>query len=329
MRVLRAAVLAGVLAVSGGAPVHASPVHIGMSTALVDSNPVAVWSYALQDKLGRHGIQTRVFPGSTLGSELERDEQVILGLLPINISGGQDVTQYSPLLRSFRMPFLFRDTGEVDCLMHRTGFLKLVNAATRPRGIEVVDVVTVGGMANLFTAGGPVDSLETLQQQRIRAMDRYQVSTIESWGASSVQIAWEEVTTALQTSVVDGYLNPPGVPLSFRHTRHLRHMLALDLFTGIRFVTLSAKWSNGLDDEERGALESALVSARHANRAFAAARRREDLEGLRSMGVTISEPDAEFLAELAASVSWMYEDLLGSDTMNTVTGLLENECRAY
>ena len=329
MRALYAAVVAGALAVPGGAPAHARPVHIGMSTALVESNPVAVWAHALQDELGRHGIQTRVFPGSTLGSELERDEQVILGLLPINISGGQDVTQYSPLLRSFRMPFLFRETAEVDCLMHRTGFLDLVNAATRPRGIEVVDVVTVGGMASLFTSGGPIDSLKTLRKQRIRAMDRYQVSTIESWGASSVQIAWEEVTTALQTSVVDGYLNPPSVPLAFRHTRHLRHMLTLDLFTGIRFVTLSAKWSDGLDDAARAAWEAAIVSARRANRAFAAARRREDLDGLRAMGVTIYEPDAEFLAELAASVSWMYEDLLGSDTMNTVMDLLENECRAY
>ena len=328
MRALSAAVLAGALVV-GGAPALARPVHIGMSTALIDSNPVAVWAWALRDELGRHGIQTRVYPGSTLGSELERDEQVILGLLPINISGGQDVTQYSPMLRSFRMPFLFRKTAEVDCLMHRTGFLELVNAATRARGIEVVDVVTVGGMASLFTSSGPIDSLTTLRAQRIRAMDRYQVSTIESWGASSVQVAWEEVTTALQTSVVDGYLNPPGVPLAFRHTRHLRHMLALDLFTGIRFVTLSAKWSDGLDDAARAALEAALVNARRANRAFAAARRREDLDGLRAMGVTISEPDAEFLAELAASVSWMYEDLLGSDTMNTVTDLLENECRAY
>lgn len=328
MRAVCAAVVAGLLAV-GGFPAIAGPVHIGMSTALVESNPIAIWAYALQEELDRHGIQTRIFPGSTLGSELERDEQVILGLLPVNISGGQDVTQYSPLLRSFRMPFLFREIGEVDCLMHRTGFLEFVNGATRARGIEVVDVVAVGGMASLFTASGPIDSLRTLRAQRIRAMDRYQVSTIESWGASSVQVTWEEVTTALQTSVVDGYLNPPGVPLAFRHTRHLRHMLALDLFTGIRFVTLSAKWRERLDEAAGAALETALVKARHANRAFAATRRREDLEGLRSMGVAISEPGAEFLAKLVASVSWMYEDQLGSDTMNTVMDLLDNECRAY
>ena len=302
-----------------------------MSTALVESNPVAVWAFVLQEELERHGIRTRIFPGSTLGSELERDEQVILGLLPVNISGGQDVTQYSPLLRSFRMPFLFRETGEVDCLMHRTGFLELVNAATRPRGIVVVDVVTVGRHGQ--TCSRPADpSTRSSRCGRKRiscngplpgTYDRKLGRLVRAGhvGGGNHCVAGHRWW--------DGYLNPPGVPLAFRHTRHLRHMLALDLFTGIRFVTLSAKWRDRLDDAVRSALDTALVKARHANRAFAATRRREDLEGLRSMGVTVSEPDAEFLAKLVASVSWMYEDLLGSDTMNTVMDLLDNECRAY
>ena len=43
MRAVCAAVVAGLLAV-GGFPAIAGPVHIGMSTALVKSNPIAIWA---------------------------------------------------------------------------------------------------------------------------------------------------------------------------------------------------------------------------------------------------------------------------------------------
>ena len=302
-------------------------VHIGMSTSQTETNPIAVWADEMQSTLAENGIKSRVFPGSTLGSELERDEQVILGLLPINVSGGQDVTQYSALLRALRLPFLIRSSTEIDCLVYETEFLDLVNAATRPRGIQVVDVVTVGGMSGLFTLEGPVDTMDKLRSQRIRAMDQYQVDTVESWGASSVLVAWEEVTTALQTSVVDGYLNPPNVPLTFRHTRYLQNMLALDVFAGVRFVTVSVKWHDQLSEVQRQQLRGALHAARQANRAFAESQLRRDMARLQAEGVTITRPDQAFLTELGESVSWLYDERLGTDAKETVRRLLEGQCR--
>ena len=307
--------------------VHAKDVHIGMSTALVDTNPVAVWVRKLEEELLSRGIASRVFPGSTLGSEIERAEQVILGLLHINLSNGQDAMHYSPLLRSLRMPFVFRSPEEVDCLAHGTEFLERVNHSTRPRGIEVVDVVQVGGMSALFTTQGPVDSMQFLRSRRIRAMDRIQLVTIESWGASSVQVAWEEVTTALQTSVADSYLNPPGIPLDWKHTRHLRHMLSLNIFPGIRFVTVSSKWFRGLSETQRSAIHAAFQAARAANRHFAHLSAEQDLRALRDEGVHVNLPDEAFRDQMTQSVASVYDEFIARKTMAEVQILLQSKCR--
>ena len=307
--------------------VHAEDVHIGMSTPLVDTNPVAVWVRKLQAELLGRGIDTKVFPSSTLGSEIERAEQVILGLLHINLSNGQDAMQYSPLLRSLRMPFVFRSPEEVDCLAHGTEFLERVNHSTRPRGIEVVDVVQVGGMSALFSTQGPIDSMDILRNRRIRAMDRIQLVTIESWGASSVQVAWEEVTTALQTSVADSYLNPPGIPLDWRHTRHLKYMLGLNIFPGIRFVTLSSKWLWGLSEAERSRVIAAIQAARPANRQFAQLSAEQDLRALRDEGVSINLPDETFRDQLTRTVASVYDEFIARRTMAEVQDLLQTRCR--
>ena len=301
-------------------------VHIGMSTRMAVANPVFGWASKLSEELDADGFQTRIYPGSTLGSEGERDEQVILGLLQINESGGQDVMQYSQLLRALRLPFMFESSEQLGCLVRETDFLEQANQETSPRGIEVVDVVFFGSMSGLFSASGPVDSPSILAQHRIRALDRMQVLTVSAWGASAVQVSWEEITSALQTNIVDGYLNPISVPLQFRHTRQLPYFLQLNMAPGFRFVTASVKWRKGLSAEQNSQVDAALEAARQFNREDAAGRIRSDRSQLIKEGVQITVPSREFKQRIVEMSLPVYQQFVSEEAVAAVRNLVASRC---
>ena len=64
-------------------------VKIGMSTPMNEErNGSYVWVKALAESLERAGARVRVYPNSALGGEKERMDQVAIGLLEVNETGG-------------------------------------------------------------------------------------------------------------------------------------------------------------------------------------------------------------------------------------------------
>lgn len=321
--------LAGLALLSACMPSNQPPaVHIADSTAMVPTNPIFHWTEAVRADLERAGFRTRVFGSSTLGSDIEREEQTMLGLLQINISSGEDVMRYSDLLRTLRLPFLFDNPGQLRCLLDGTDLLARANAETEPHGLTVLGVVFVGGMSGLFTTDVAVTSPTDLAGLRIRALDRTQVLSLAAMGASPVKIPWEEIQAALQTGIASGYLNPPGIALQFSHDRDLRHFLALDVYPGFRFVTASTKWLKGLSPAERASIEESIARASSANFARVQAKQAEDLARLKAKGVRVVQPDAGVRADFAAQAAGAYDELADPAAVAQVRALVVRHCRA-
>jgi|GEM_PF-5089398 len=302
------------------------PVRVGMSTAPNERNPVHHWAIAFQDRFAEGDRKVTLYPSSLIGREIERAEQVILGLLQVNVSMGQDVMNYSPLLKTLRLPFLFQSTAQLDCLLQETDFLDIVNAKTTGHGIRVLDVALSGGMSQLLTSRNPGSSLDGISKLRIRAMDRTQMLTIGSWGALQVKVPWEEVQSALQTGIVDGYLNPPAVALQFNHTRQLPYMMMLNSFAGFRFVTVSEKWFQSLDTQTQEQLSKAILLARAKNRKRNFTQQKRDLELISEKGVDIIYPNTEDLTEISKMSQNIYTELVDQQDIDLVSGLLNKTC---
>jgi len=296
-------------------------VRLATTTPLTKSNPVTPWVHALERELEPHW-PLRVYSGSVLGSEMERSEAVALGLLHINVSSGHDVLQYSEELRAVRLPFLIADPAQLACLMRRTDFPALVNRATSPRGVRVLDIVFSGAMSGLFSQTGPADNLTQIQSLRLRGMDRIQTLSLKAWGASPVQVAWGEVHSALQTGIVEGYLNPPGIAPRAGHTRELKHFLDLRVFAGIRFVTVSERWYSSLEPPERARLITAVASAGAENLAFMQQQTARELASLRASGVNVTRPSVELLAELRDRSRGMFHRVLSESALQVTQDYL-------
>jgi len=315
--------LTGLLAAAN--MVAQAEVRLATTTPLTESNPVTPWVHVLERELEPHW-PLRVYPAGVLGSELERSEAVALGLLHINVSSGRDVLHYSEALRAVRLPFLIANPAQLACLMRRTDFLAQVNRATSPRGVRVLDIVFSGAMTGVFSQTGPADSLKALQALRLRGMDRIQLLSLKAWGASPVQVAWGEVHSALQTGIVEGYLNPPGIALRFGHTRELKHFLDLRVFAGVRFVTVSERWYRGLEPRERERLGAAVARAGAENLVFVQRQAARELASLQAEGVKVTRPSAELLAELRDRSRRMFHRVLSEGALQVTQDHLAAAC---
>jgi len=246
-----------------------------------------VWASTFAGELQKAGLDVIIYPSSTLGNEVVRTEQLLLGLLEINITGSQEVEMFSDLYLGLELPFLFQSNEELFALSDDTDFLARVNATTRPSGMRVVDFTYGGGMTGLFTANTPVHRLEDLTGLRLRAMNAQQLDFFLAWGVAGTQVAWEEVSQALQTGIVDGYLNAPIIAVQFGHGGQLDFFTRLMIQASTRTVVMSEQWYQGLDDVTQQTVDHAIKKARKATQIWNAAAELTEFQLLQDIGIEV------------------------------------------
>ena len=266
------AVTAGALAMSPSLARAAEPldVKIGMSTPLnAERNGVYVWVRTLGDALERAGARVRIYPNSALGGEKERMDQVAIGLLEVNDTGGDELTRLSPLFHAQR-PFEIESYEHLDRLIEQTGFLAEVNAELADDDLVLVDYAYTGSMVGLLTRGKAVHRIEDLRSLRLRILSAADLNLLAAWQVRGVRVAWEEVAQALQTGMVDAYLNPPIVAVMFGHGNVIDYFTDLRMGPSARVIVTSRRWYLGLSPEMRAAFDAGVREARAANRRWAA-----------------------------------------------------------
>lgn len=269
-----------------------------------------VWLEAFMERARAAGFQVLFHPGSSLGKEEERTELVNLDLVQLNMAGLSELQVYSRTARALSIPFIVDDYGQFDRLLRDTDFLDTVNAELVRTNLQVIDAALLGGMSGLFNTRSPVSRPEELAEIRIRAMSRSDMAMIASWGARSVQVAWEEVAQALETGIAHGYLNPPLVPIMFGHAGQIRHFTDLRLYPSTRWVVVSRSWYQGLEPSARAAIDAALAEGHAANRAWAREILERERAALESAGIAFRTLSTEERQAFAAPVHLRYRESL-------------------
>jgi TRAP-type transport system periplasmic protein len=256
------------------------------------------------------GRKIDFYPSSALGGESERFDMVELGLVELDETASDELRALAPLFMAVQLPFLFDDDAHFERFVSNGPFLERVNAQTVPAGVRVLDVALLGGMGGVHTARRAVRTLKDLQSLRLRAKERTDLALINAWGVHGAQVAWEEVPQALETGIVDGYLNSPIVSLIFGQTKLVPNFCNLRLTPASRVIIASEKWLARLTAAEAAAVRSAAVDARTVNRAWAARIRVDELRMLKEAGVTITEMEPDDAAELRRRSRSIYTQIM-------------------
>ncbi|MEZ5658417.1 MAG: TRAP transporter substrate-binding protein [Burkholderiaceae bacterium] len=293
-------------------PAGAETIRLAMNGAEdLATNSEYAFVVAFRDALAASGITVEVHPSDALGSEKERLGQTTQGLIQVNLAAATTPASMSPLLRGTILPFFFRSSAEFDEVIARTPLLETINKPLIENGVRVVAFNQRGLDAGIFNTKRAIASLADLEALRMRALNKSQVAFFEALGVQSTVVPWGEVANALQTGIVDGYVNPPNSALRVGHTQYLKHYTAADLAPSMRAVLVSEDWWSGMDEAQRKQVALAVQAGVAANRAWVVDWGKQVAERFREAGVTVTELAPGERDKMKARAQPIYKAMLG------------------
>ncbi len=285
----------------------------------------ADWVFAedVRTALAAAGMEAEVVPGGALGRDPDVVDQLSQGLLEMALTNFVMVRQFEPMVLGFMTPYMFDDQAHMFRGIEEGSVVARINERLAEEGLRLATLTGLGGPLGIFNARGPVTSLAEVAPLRLRAIDRSQVALFEAWGTQGVVIDMAEFATAVQSGVVDGYFNPPIVPLMFQHTDMLRYYTEIGAGWGVRSVLMSRDWYEGLSAEDRSKLDAAITEATARNRAWTLAAEAGEVAALEGRGVTVTRLPAEVLAEFKDRARTVWGELMPPEYIAAFEALAE------
>ncbi|WP_170179751.1 TRAP transporter substrate-binding protein [Flavivirga rizhaonensis] len=254
---------------------------------------------------GTMGIQ--IYPNQQLGTERQALELLQIGSLDMTKVSAAVMENFSPNMKVFGLPFLFRDRTHIFNVLDGEIGKELLDGGQKYwlKGLGYYD----SGSRSFYTKEKPVKSPEDLKGLKIRVMESITaMNMVSSLGGSPTPISWGELYTSLQQGVVDGAENNPP---SFYLSRHYEvcKFYSLDEHTSIPDVLIMGThlWNDLNDEQQKWVQASVNVSVKHQRKLWEEAEQ-EALEEVKKAGVQVINPDKSKFQEKVADMYESYKD---------------------
>lgn len=308
-----AALLAGLFVPPGGAAAEEIKIAVGCPPVPACSD--WVWAEDFAKQLNDAGMEAKVYTGGALGKDPEIVDQLSQGLLQVGLTNFVMIAQVDKRVLGFIAPYMFDSLEHMFKAIDETGIVASIDAKMQEQGVKIGALAGLGGPIGIFNTKKPIETVADLEGLRLRAIDASQTAVLDEWGASSVVIDMPEFTTSVQRGLVDGYVNPPIVPLIFKQTEFLKHYTNAKAGMPFRSVLMSNDWYNGLAGDEKAKVDAALKTANDNNRKWTYAAAEKELEMLKQAGVTVTELTPEARAEFVERSKAAWPRLLDAEAL--------------
>lgn len=283
------------------------------------------WVQGFSKVMSERGMTVREMPRGSIGNEDEVFDQISTGLLEMSQSDVRAVARIDPYIYGLRLPYLFDDAAHMDRMLEASDFFARVNVNLAPQDVVLLAIVPIGPASGFITTNAAIRTPADIAKLRMRALDDAQLAMYGAWGSSGVVVSWGEIMTALQTGVVDGYLNSPFVPMSFGQTDVVRHFSDAKVIIPMRAILASRAWYDGLSEAEKAIVTDAVKAGDAANRAWLEAASGTALSQLEALGVTVQRLTPEEIAAFREGARSVYEgDVVSAEDVARWTKLAED-----
>lgn len=249
----------------------------------------------VEDK-SRGKLKIEVYPGGQLGSERQSLELLQLGGLAMTKVSSAVMENFSPNLRVFGYPYIFKGKEHRYKLYDSELGMELLLDGEQYwlRGLTYFDA----GSRSFYTKDTPIQTPNDLKGLKIRVMQSpTAISLIKSLGGSPTPVSWGELYTALQQGVVEGAEN--NLP-SFYTSRHYEicKNFSMDEHSSIPdILVMSTQIYNKLSTEEKKWIQEAADEAAVHQRELWEAAELKALAAIKDEGVKITYPNKELFKE--------------------------------
>lgn len=248
----------------------------------------------LEKSSGR--LDFRIFPGAVLGDELDVLRKIRIGQIDCAAFSGVGFGQILPMVRVLDLPFLFRSYQEID-LVHNT-LRPFFASEFRKKGFELLAWAEVGN-THLFSKK-PISQVRDLSGLKVWTWsgDPIAKETFSAMGINPIPLAITDVTTAINTGMIDTVYAPPLAALALQWYTSMNCMTAMPLVHSTGAVLISSTFMKKLPRDLSDLLMNTFDKAMTELTAALREQNNEAIELISNSGVTIIPvPPEDILAE--------------------------------
>lgn len=237
-------------------------------------------------------IKVRLFPGGSLGGDLQTVSALQGGTLDLTVLNSGILAAQVPEFAMLDFPYLFNDTKEahavIDGQVGQQLYSRLENKGLI--GLGYWDL----GFRNLTNTTRPVTKPEDMQGLKIRVIQSpIYLETFKALGANPVPMPFPEVYTALEQHTVDGQENPYTVILGSKFFEVQKYLSSTNHIYNPQSFVISQKTWQKLNEDERALVREAAQEDQTFQREVTAQAQSQAAEKLKQEGIASNEIDAQ------------------------------------
>lgn len=247
-------------------------------------------------------VKVELFPNNQLGSPPEQLEQTKLGVVDMSLPTQGALDKYEKAFATVMTPFAFRDYAHAHKVLDGP-FAEWVAPRLERQGLVMLSSWEYG-FRNVTNSKRPINGPDDMRGLKLRTPPELQiVAALEAAGASTTQIAFPELPSALNQGVVDGQENPIGVIYHFKLNEMQPH-LALTKHVYNSMVHVIAKpVFDRLTAEQKTILREESRAAAALMRKLVGEQEDREVAEMAAKGMKVTRPDlAAFKAKMGPAI---------------------------
>jgi TRAP-type transport system periplasmic protein len=246
---------------------------------------------------GRLGL--RIYAGGIAGDEVDVLKKIRIGQIHSAAFSGVGFGQILPMVRVLDLPFLFSTDAQAD-RVHRE-LRPFFTEQFRKKGFELLAWAEVGNVH--LMSKQPIRTIQDLSGLKVWTWtgDPIAKETFVAMGVNPIPLAVTDVTTALNTGMIDTVYAPPLGALALQWQNYLGYMMALPLTHSTGAILVSSATFNKLPDDLTQLLKEEVSQGMTELTAQLRKQTREAIDIIQKSGLTIVPvPEGEALAQFHA-----------------------------
>lgn len=308
---LRLAALAALLALLAAAALPAQTIKLG--TVAPANSP---WDLVLRrlaadwSRISDGEVELKIFPGGIAGDEPDMIRKMRIGQLHAATLTAGSLNDIYPGMLALASPMLIRNDAEMLAVLDEMA--PFFERQLEERGFVALMWSPIGWVK--FFARQPLRTLDDLRRQTLWIGDAG-AAEIRAWqqaGFDVVALPLTEVTTALQSGMIDAYLSSPLAAAAFQWFGLAPHMNDLRLAPLYGALVISKRVWERIPERIRPRLRAVARAA--GERLSASAHEQDDLavHVMRAHGLQVYEATAALEQEWQDTARREFQGLIGA-----------------
>ena len=266
VKLLIAAAVASTMASAIAADYQTRILRFGYGLA-EDSNQGRAVKFFTDDLAKRTGgkLKAKGFASASLGNDNQMQNALIGGAQELTVVSTATLVGIEDSFGIYDLPFVFRSEQEADAILDGA-FGKSLTTKLEAKGLVGL-VYWENGFRNLTNSKRPITKMEDLQGVKLRVMQNpVYIDMFNGFGANAIPLAFSELFTALESHTVDGQENPINTIQSSKFYEVQKYLSITKHVYSPWIMLASRKWWDGLNADEKKAIQDSAVAARDFER---------------------------------------------------------------